>query len=391
MLKRPMSESDHAPTAGGSPHSATTPGRCVAMKATWKPQTKKPAVRSRKLGSFQASRTAALMVFSTAATPGACSCLPRRTQASGTMASFSGGTARATADISTPSPAMPPPPAATTPIRSTSIQVLVAWGVSTVPIMTSTAPAAMTRPVPYLSAAAPAIGCVMPHMSCAQANARLIAAMPRPVAELSEPMKSATDWRTPKMSANTSPAATMIQICLRVIALSLYNAHHIQCRKKLQPAASRSARELEALEAVQCFFDSPLAQPARAIADPAPSLHQQFLPLAIGLEINDGDDFVPDEHGLGEVAEQPLVLGNVSLEAVLVVEEQMQPLALMDERVEGRQDVDVLMRGIEGGIERLGPRPVLQGSGSFELDGDQLLAAQSDLDQSPHDRLARGV
>ncbi len=258
-----MSDSDHAPTAGGRPHSATTPGRCVAMKATWKPQTKKPAVSSRKLGSFQASRTAALMVFSTAATPGACWCLPRSTQASGTMASesrpsavsaptqpnapvssiasgattnwpneppaltmplamprFSGGNARATADISTPSPAMPPPPAAITPIKSTSIQVLVAWGVSTVPIMTSTAPAAMTRPVPYLSATAPAIGCVMPHISCAQANARLIAAMPRPVAELSGPIKSATDWRTPKMSANTSPAATMIQICLRLIALS---------------------------------------------------------------------------------------------------------------------------------------------------------------------------
>ncbi len=99
-----------------------------------------------------------------------------------------------------------------------------------------------------------------------------------------------------------------------------------------------SARELEALEAVQCFFDSSLAQPARAIADPGPSLHQQPLPLAIGLEIDDGDDFVPDEHGLCEVAEQPFVLGDVGFEAMRVVEEQMQPLALMDERVEGRQD-----------------------------------------------------
>jgi len=54
---------------------------------------------------------------------------------------------------------------------------------------------------------------------------------------------------------------------------------------------------LEALEAVQCFFDSPLAQPARAIADPGPSLQQQLLPLAIGLEIDDGDDFVPTSTG----------------------------------------------------------------------------------------------
>src|SRR6267378_3171595 len=138
-----------------------------------------------------------------------------------------------------------------------------------------------------------------------------------------------------------------------------------------RPCAGRmfiSAGELEALEAMQCFFDPPPARRARAIADPGPALQQQLPALAIGLEIDDGGDFVPDEHGLGEVAEPPLVLGDVSLEAVLVVEEQMQPLALMDERVEGRQDVDPLMGGIEGGIERLGPRPVLQLSGPFELD-----------------------
>src|SRR5712691_9720972 len=128
------------------------------------------------------------------------------------------------------------------------------------------------------------------------------------------------------------------------------------------------ASELEALEAVQCLFDSPPAQLARAITDPGPSLHQQLLPLAIGLEIDDGGDFVPDEHGLGEVAEPPLVLGNVTLEAVLVAEEQMQPLALMDERVEGGQDVDPLLGGIKRGIERLGPRPVLRLSCPFALD-----------------------
>src|SRR5436190_171087 len=64
ILKRPMSDSAHAPTAGGKPQSATTPGRCVAMKATWKPQTKNPAVSSRKLGSFHASRTACFIDFS---------------------------------------------------------------------------------------------------------------------------------------------------------------------------------------------------------------------------------------------------------------------------------------------------------------------------------------
>src|SRR6266571_9031165 len=34
MLNRPISESDQAATSAGSWHEATTPGRCVAMKAT---------------------------------------------------------------------------------------------------------------------------------------------------------------------------------------------------------------------------------------------------------------------------------------------------------------------------------------------------------------------
>ncbi len=49
------------------------------------------------------------------------------------------------------------------------------------------------------------------------------------------------------------------------------------------------------------------------------------------------------------------------------------------------------MSGIEGGVERLGARPVLQRSGAFELDGQQLIAAYSGLDQSSHGRLVPGV
>jgi len=48
---------------------------------------------------------------------------------------------------------------------------------------------------------------------------------------------------------------------------------------------------LEVFEAVQRLLDSHLAQPTRAIADPGPLLHQQLLPLAIGLEVDHGDDF----------------------------------------------------------------------------------------------------
>src|SRR5262245_59619129 len=84
---------------------------------------------------------------------------------------------------------------------------------------------------------------------------------------------------------------------------------------------AESARELETLEAVQRLFDAPLVQSARGLAEPGPLLEQQLLPCAVGLEIEQRHDFVPDEHGECEVAEPPLLLGDVSLEAVLVVEE----------------------------------------------------------------------
>src|SRR3990172_9465964 len=47
MLPRPITPSDHAPTDAGSWHASTTPGRCVEMNATWKPQVKNPAFSSR--------------------------------------------------------------------------------------------------------------------------------------------------------------------------------------------------------------------------------------------------------------------------------------------------------------------------------------------------------
>src|SRR5262249_10534966 len=99
-------------------------------------------------------------------------------------------------------------------------------------------------------------------------------------------------------------------------------------------------RELEALETVQRFLDLPLAQVPEAIGKPGPLPQQELAPLAIGLEIDDRDELVAGEHRLGEVAESPLLLRNVSLEAVLVAEEKPQPLARMDEWIEGRKDVD---------------------------------------------------
>src|SRR5205814_6063868 len=60
---------------------------------------------------------------------------------------------------------------------------------------------------------------------------RLIEAMPRPVAELIGLMKSATDWRTPKMRANTIAAATMTPSWRRFIATPSYDVCNIARQK----------------------------------------------------------------------------------------------------------------------------------------------------------------
>jgi hypothetical protein len=64
-------------------------------------------------------------------------------------------------------------------------------------------------------------------------------------------------------------------------------------------AAAPSFRELKTLEAVQLFLDSAPEVFSRAFgcspADPVPFLHKQFAVLAIGLQIERGDDLVTDQ------------------------------------------------------------------------------------------------
>jgi len=69
----------------------------------------------------------------------------------------------------------------------------------------------------------------------------------------------------------------------------------------------------------------------------------------------------------------------------------VEPLALEDEGVERRQDADHLLGGIESRFERLGPCPVPGLSRAVEIDRDELFAAHSRLDQSPHGGLAAGI
>ncbi len=45
MLNRPIMASAQPPISDGRPQAATTPGKCVARKATWNPQTKNPRLR----------------------------------------------------------------------------------------------------------------------------------------------------------------------------------------------------------------------------------------------------------------------------------------------------------------------------------------------------------
>src|SRR5438045_3760621 len=72
-----------------------------------------------------------------------------------------------------------------------------------------------------------------------------------------------------------------------------------------------SLRQLKPLEAIELFLDAALvvlAHTARgALADPVPLLHQQFLVLAVGLEIDGGNDVFADQHRQRKIAEQALL------------------------------------------------------------------------------------
>src|ERR1700730_320414 len=108
---------------------------------------------------------------------------------------------------------------------------------------------------------------------------------------------------------------------------------------KRHPSAG-SISELKTLEAVQFFLDAALQFLARPLANPIPFLQQQFSVLAVGLQIDRGDDIISHQHRQREIAEHPLLLRHIGLEAMAVAEEQFGSLALDDEGIERREDVD---------------------------------------------------
>src|SRR5579863_3041754 len=119
-------------------------------------------------------------------------------------------------------------------------------------------------------------------------------------------------------------------------------------------------------------------------ADPVPALHQKFFPRPVGFEVEGGNDPIPDQNWANEVAKYPLVLGNVSFEAILVIEEEFDSLALDDQRVEGGQDMNLFLRRTGNGIEDIGTNPVQPLPRSFQLHRYQLLATDSRLQETPH-------
>ncbi len=101
-----------------------------------------------------------------------------------------------------------------------------------------------------------------------------------------------------------------------------------------------SGGELERFEAVQGLVDGGAGLGAGVAFGPVPVLDEELAGGAVGLEVDGGEDAVADEDREGEVAEAAARGGDVGLEEMVVAEDLAEALALDDQRVEGREDVD---------------------------------------------------
>src|SRR5262249_11325112 len=107
----------------------------------------------------------------------------------------------------------------------------------------------------------------------------------------------------------------------------------------------RSVLKLKLREAVKLFLDERLMRLRLAFADPRPFLHQQFLIRAVRFDVERSDDLVADQHRQREIAIDALFLRHISFEQMVVAEEELQPLALNDQRIERRENMR--QRGLE--------------------------------------------
>src|ERR1700757_458751 len=158
-----------------------------------------------------------------------------------------------------------------------------------------------------------------------------------------------------------------------------------------------SLAELKPLEATEFLLDPALQILARvalrglARADPAPFLQQQFPVLPVGLQIDRGDDVVADQHRQREVTELAFGFRHIGLEAMLILEKQLCPPTLDDQRIKRREDVDEISSALRFRLERRGLDPMLLLAGAIKRDRKKLAAPHPRLDQLSHGALARRV
>ena len=142
--------------------------------------------------------------------------------------------------------------------------------------------------------------------------------------------------------------------------------------------------QLKLFELVQSSFHPRLLGVRHVPADPMPALHQKSFPLPVGFEVEGGYDSISNQNWANEIAKYSLVFGNVSLEAIVVIEKESQSLTLDDQRVEGGEDMNLFSLRIGNGVEGVRMDPVQQLACSFHLHWDQLFSTNSRFHQNLH-------
>ena len=142
---------------------------------------------------------------------------------------------------------------------------------------------------------------------------------------------------------------------------------------------------------MQLLLDAGFVSTSRTASNPRPSLHQQLSVLAICLEVDRCDHLVAEEHRQSEVAEHPLLLWDIGLETVLVIEEELEPLALNDQRVERREDMNETAGLFGNGVEGLRSGKMLGAFRTFNRDRNELPPPQPLLDDLTDGRFSPGM
>ena len=142
---------------------------------------------------------------------------------------------------------------------------------------------------------------------------------------------------------------------------------------------------------MQLLLDAGFVSARRPTSNPRPSLHQQLSVLAICLEVDRCDYLVAEEHRQSEITKHPLLLRDIGLETVLVIEEELEPLALNDQRVERRKDMNETTVLFGSGIEGLRSGKMLGAFRTFDRDRNELPAPQPLLDDLTDGRFSPGI